>query len=110
MKTLSVKPQKVQVTTNITKLAQDTMLDNGYCGVRGMGEFISDLVMDFHARVSRKPSKKEIAAELRRLADLLEEVNPVAPIASKPMPLVNVISAPSDRVGATVISEEPGPE
>ena len=52
----------------------------------------------------------QIAQELHRLADLLEEVNPVAPIASEPVRRSNVIDAPSDRVGATVISEEPGPE
>ena len=110
MKTVSVKPQKVQVTTNITKLAQDTMLDHGYCGVRGMGEFISELIMDYHAKRTRQLTQAEIAAELHRLANLLEEVNPVAPITSEPMPLANVIDHPSDRVGATVISEEPGPE
>jgi len=110
MKTVSVKPKKVQVTTNITKLAQDTMLDHGYCGVRGMGQFLSDLVMDYHAKRTRQLTQAEIAAELHRLADLLEEVNPVAPIASEPMPLANVINAPSDRVGVTVIAEESGPE
>ncbi len=138
MKTLSVKPQKVQVTTNITKLAQDTMLDHGYCGVRGMGEFISDLVMDFHAKRTRQLTQAEIAAELRRLADLLEEVGcpmgavapiasktmrgeitgdivepvilPVAPIASAPMPPHNVIDHPSGLMGTTVLSEQPGPE
>jgi len=50
----------------------------------------------------------QIAQELHRLADLLEEVNPVAPIASEPMPPANVIDQPSDRVGVTVISEEDG--
>ncbi len=84
------------------------MLDNGYCGVRGMGEFLSQLVMDYHAKVSRKPTKEEIAQELRLLASMLEEVSPVAPVASEPMPLANVIDAPSDLVGVTVISEEPG--
>jgi len=110
MKTISSKTQKVQATLHLTKQAQDTMLDNGYCGMRGMGEFISGLIMDYHARVSRKPSPAEIAAELHRLANLLEGVNPVAPIASEPMPLANVIDHPSDRVGTTVIAEEPGPE
>ncbi len=108
MKTLSSKPKRVRTTLSITKEAQDTMLDNGYCGVRGMGEFLSQLVMDYHARVSRKPTKEEIAQELRLLASMLEEVSPVAPVASEPMPLANVIDAPSDLVGVTVISEEPG--
>ncbi len=89
------------------------MLDNGYCGVRGMGEFLSQLVMDYHAKQTRRPTKQEIATELRQLADMLEEVkleevNPGTPIASEPMPLANVIDAPSDMVGVTVISEEPG--
>ncbi len=110
MKTLSVKPKKVQVTTNITKLAQDTMLDHGYCGVRGMGQFLSDLIMDYHRQRTRQLTQAEIAAELHKLADLLEEVNPVAPIASEPMTRSNVIPAPSGLVGATVVSEEPGKE
>ncbi len=84
------------------------MLDNGYCGVRGMGEFLSQLVMDYHARVSHKPAQQEIAAELRRLADALDEVSQVAPMPDKPMPLANVIDAPSDLVGVTVIEEEDG--
>ncbi len=110
MTTTTIKPNKVQATLHLTKLAQDTMLDNGYCGVRGMGEFISDLIMDYHARQTRKLTQEEIAQELRRLALVLEQVNPVAPLASEPMPLANVIDHPSDRVGATVISEEPGQE
>ena len=84
------------------------MLDNGYCGVRGMGEFLSQLVVDYHAKHSRQLTKAEIASELHRLASLLEEVNPVAPIASEPVRQANVINAPSDRVGVTVISEEDG--
>ncbi len=86
------------------------MLDNGYCGIRGMGEFISELIMGYHARQTRAPTKQEIAAELRQIADLLEAVNQVAPITSEPMPLANVIDAPSDMVGVTVISEESGEE
>jgi hypothetical protein len=110
MKTISTKPRKVSVTLHITKEAQDTMLDNGYCGIRGMGEFISQLIMDYHAKQTRRPTKQEMAAELRRLADMLEEVNPdeVNLDASEPMPLANVIDAPSDMVGVTVISEVPG--
>ncbi len=110
MEIKQIKPQKVRASLAITKEAQDLMLDHGYASVRTMGVFISQLIVDHHARVSRKPSKEEIAAELRRLADLLEEVNRVAPAASAPRPLANVINAPSDRVGATVISEEPGAE
>jgi hypothetical protein len=108
MKTQSTKPRKVSVTIHLTKEAQDTMLDNGYCGIRGMGEFISQLIMDYHAKQTRRPTKQEIAAELRQIADMLEEVNQVAPMPDKPMPLANVIDAPSDMVGVTVIDEEEG--
>ena len=86
------------------------MLDNGYCGMRGMGEFISGLIMDYHARVSRKPSKEEIATELHKLADLLEGVNPVAPTASDPVRRSHVIDHASGLVGAMVLAEGPGPE
>ena len=109
MKTKSSKPTKVSATIHLTAHAQGIMLDH-YCGVRGMGKFISQLIVDHHARVSRKPSKEEIAAELHRLANLLEEVNPVAPTASETMPLANVIDHPSGLVGATVLAEEPGKE
>jgi hypothetical protein len=80
------------------------MFDHGYASARGMGKFLSQLVVDHHARVSRKPSKSEIAAELRRLADLLEDVSPMP---DKPMPIANIIDGPAGLVGVTVISEEP---
>ncbi len=105
METKRINTRKVRANLAITKEAQDVMLDNGYCGIRGMGEFISELIMDYHARQTRSPTKQEIAAELRQLADMLEAVNQVA---SEPMPLANVIDAPSDMVGVTVISEEDG--
>jgi hypothetical protein len=110
MKTQLSKPIKVRATLAITKEAQDVMLDNGYASVRTMGVFISQLIMDYHARQTRAPTKQEIAAELRRLADMLEAVNQVAPMPDKPMPLANVIDAPSDMVGVTVISEESSAE
>ncbi len=97
------------------------MFDHGYCGVRGMGEFLSQLVMEHHTRVSRKPTQTEIAQELHKLASLMEEVNQYSKVErnistmvgsallpDKPMPLANVIDAPSDLVGVTVISEEDG--
>jgi hypothetical protein len=42
------------------------------------------------------------------LASLLEEVNQVAPMPDKPMPLANIIDSPPGLVGVTVISEEDG--
>jgi hypothetical protein len=120
MKTQSSKPRKVRANLAITKEAQDVMLDNGYCGVRGMGEFLSQLVVEHHARVSRKPTQAEIAQELHKLASLLEEVTQYSKVDNsdncqncppdEPMPLANVIDAPSDMVGVTVISEESGEE
>ena len=86
------------------------MLDNAYCGIRGMGVFISQLIMDYHARKTHKLTRTEIAAELHRLANLLEEVNPVAPAASEPVRPATVIDHPSGLVGATVIAEELGKE
>jgi hypothetical protein len=72
MNTPTRKPRKVRVTLSITKEAQDTLFDHGYASERTMGEFISGLIVDHHARVSRQPTTAEIAAELRRLADLLD--------------------------------------
>jgi len=109
MQTKRTKPSKVSVTIHITKEAQDIMFDHGYASARGMGEFISQLIIDHHARQTRKPSRAEIAAELRRLADALDEVSQVARNEDPPLPLANAIDAPSDLVGVTVISEEPGP-
>jgi DNA-directed RNA polymerase sigma subunit (sigma70/sigma32) len=111
MKTNTPQPAKVSVTIHITKAAQNILFDNGYASQRTVGMFISELIMEHHARQTRKPTKEEIAQELHKLADLVDninEVNQVAPIASEPMPLANVIDAPSDLVGVTVISEEPG--
>jgi hypothetical protein len=110
MNTQLSKQKKVATTLHLTKEAQDTMLDNGYCGIRGMGEFISQLIMEYHAKQTRPLTKHEIAAELRQLADMLEEadLDEANPMAIEPMPLANVIDAPSDMVGVTVISEEPG--
>jgi hypothetical protein len=66
------KPRKIRTTLALTKEAQDTMLDNGYCGVRGMGLFLSELVMDYHAKRTRELTQAEIVAEVRRLISLLD--------------------------------------
>ena len=44
------KPRKVKVTLSITKEAQDTMFDYGYASQRTVGEFVSELIMDYHRR------------------------------------------------------------
>jgi hypothetical protein len=67
-----IKPKKVKVTLSITKEAQDVLLFRGHASDRTMGEFISRLIVEHDARVSHKPTRLELAAELRRLADLLE--------------------------------------
>jgi hypothetical protein len=66
-------PQKVRMTISLTKQAQDIIFDHGYASARTVGDFISQLIVAHHARVSRKPAPKEIAAELRRLVDVLEQ-------------------------------------
>jgi hypothetical protein len=73
METNTRKPQKVRVTLSITKQAQDTMLDNGYCSVRGMGKFISQLIMDYHASKTGTLTPTQISAEIHRLVDMLSE-------------------------------------
>jgi len=107
-----IKPKKVVTTLAITKEAQDLVFDYGYASARTIGMFVSDLIVDHHAKRTRQLTQAEIAAELHRLADLLVEDRPVAPIASEPAPtpLGNVIGAPSGRVGTTVLSEELGKE
>jgi hypothetical protein len=44
-------------------------------GARGIGEFLSQFVMDYHARLTREPTNEEIAVGLRRLADLLDTID-----------------------------------
>jgi hypothetical protein len=112
MKTNTPQPAKVSVTIHITKEAQNILFDNGYASQRTVGMFISELIMDYHARQTRAHTKQEIAAELRRLAAEVERnistMVESAILPDKPMPLANVIDAPSDMVGVTVISEEDG--
>jgi hypothetical protein len=76
--------------------------------------FISQLIVDYHAKRTRKPTQAEIAQELHKLASLLEEVNIDKPDncqsyqSEEPMPLANIIDSPPGLVGVTVISEEDG--
>ncbi len=90
------------------------MFDHGYASARGMGMFISQLIVDYHARQTRKPTQAEIAQELHRLASSLEEVN-IDNFdnyqnyqSEETKPLANIIDSPPGLVGVTVISEEPG--
>lgn len=71
MKTTTGRPKKVRATLAITKEAQDIMLDNGYCSVRGMGEFISQLIVDYHARRTGAQSKAQLVADICQLVDKL---------------------------------------
>jgi hypothetical protein len=73
MEDKQIKLIKVRATIAITKEAQDIIFDFGYASQRTIGVFISQLIVAYHARVSRKPTKKEIAQEFHRLASLLEE-------------------------------------
>jgi hypothetical protein len=57
MNTKPKKVKKVKVTLSITKEAQDIMLDNGYASARTMGEFISALIVDYHARMRPKDAQ-----------------------------------------------------
>jgi hypothetical protein len=118
MKTNTPQPAKVSVTIHITKEAQDILFDNGYASQRTVGMFISQLIVDYHARVSRKPTQAEIAQELHKLASLMEEVNQYSKLDNSdnyqncptdtPMPLANIIDSPPGLVGVTVICEEDG--
>jgi hypothetical protein len=112
MQTKRTKPSGVRVGLVISKEAKSIVL--GYSSQRTMGEFVSQLIVDYHAKRTRQPTKEEIAQELRRLASLLEEANIDNPYAHNgyqsdtPMPLANIIDSPPGLVGVTVISEEDG--
>jgi hypothetical protein len=59
--------RKVKVTLSMTKEAQDVMLDNGYAGVRGMGEFVSRLVFEYYAeQLKRQMEYAQAKASLLR--------------------------------------------
>jgi hypothetical protein len=89
MKTKRLKPRKVRTNLAITKEAQDILFDHGYASQRTVGMFISHLIVDHHAKRTRKLTQAEIVQELRRLVSLLED---------------NAAGV----VGVTVISEESG--
>jgi hypothetical protein len=103
MKTKRIKPTKVRANIAITKEAQDIMFDHGYASQRTVGMFISELIVDYHAKRTRKPTQAEIAQELHRLASSLEEVNQYSKVDNsdncqsyppdKPMPLANIIDS-----------------
>ncbi len=65
------KVRKVVTTLSITKEAQDVMLDSGYASARTMGVFISQLILDYHAKQTRRLTKAELLAEIHRLVEEL---------------------------------------
>ena len=64
---------KLKVTLHLTKEAVDLMLDGGFASQRTMGAFISDLLVTHCSKQPRTLTPAEIAAELRRLAALLDD-------------------------------------
>jgi hypothetical protein len=73
MTTTTPKPKKVRLSLSITVEAERILSESGYASARTKGEFISRLIVEHHARARRKPTPTEVAAELRRLADVLEQ-------------------------------------
>jgi hypothetical protein len=71
MNTKPKKVKKVKVTLSITKEAQDIMLDHGYASSRTMGDFISELIMEHHRRMTGTFTREELAKEIHRLVELL---------------------------------------
>ena len=67
------KTKKVIATLSLTKEAQDIMFDFGYASARTQGEFISQLIVDHHARRTSKPTPAQIAIVLRELVEKLEK-------------------------------------
>jgi hypothetical protein len=67
MATIKPGAGKVKVTLSLDKTAHDAMLDGGYASARTMGSFISGLILAHHERQAQS-----VAAELRRLADMLD--------------------------------------
>jgi hypothetical protein len=77
METTQKRHPKTKMTIHLSADAVDVLRFAGYCSDRTVGVFVSDLIMEHHARVQRAktdapPTPVEMAAELRRLADLLE--------------------------------------
>jgi ABC-type uncharacterized transport system ATPase component len=71
MKTTQKKVRKVVTTLAITKEAQDIIFDNGYASQRTVGVFLSQLIVDYHAKQTRKLTTEELLAEIHRLVDEL---------------------------------------
>jgi hypothetical protein len=58
-------------TLHLTQEAQYTMLQYGYASSRTMGDFISELIMEHHRRMTGTFTPEELRAEIYRLVDLL---------------------------------------
>jgi hypothetical protein len=63
--------KKVKATLHLTKEAQDIMLDHGYASSRTMGDFISELIVEHHKRMTGTRTPEELTKEIHRLVDLL---------------------------------------
>jgi hypothetical protein len=70
MHTKPKKHAKVKATLHLTQEAQGVMLDH-YASVRTMGDFISELIMEHHRRMTGTFTPEELSAEIHRMVDLL---------------------------------------
>jgi hypothetical protein len=90
MNTSQKKPRKVRTTLSITKQAQDIIFDHGYASERTQGEFISAVIVEYHARRGRKLKTAEIAAQIAQLAaqigDLTEELHRLVDLLAERAP------------------------
>ena len=66
--------QKRKVSLHITQEAYETMLGNGYCTQRGIGGFLSELVMRYHyERLKVQQEHDRMQQELEQLRQSLLE-------------------------------------
>jgi hypothetical protein len=69
---------KVTTTLSITRAAQNIMLDNGYASQRTMGEFVSRLIVEHHARrtspIVETMTAADLIYEIKRLVVMLDKL------------------------------------
>lgn len=73
MDTRAKKVKKVKVPLSLTKEAQANIFDHDYASARTQGDFISQLIVDYHAQAAQRAELAALAGELHRLADRLAE-------------------------------------